>query len=167
MTPADWQQAERMAVAGSNLREVAERFGITHAAVRQRARREDWPTPLRLRKRRREALREEAREKALRDELLAPCRARLAAATDLQSFLAAFADYARIKLLPWLRSSEPPRSVREVKIYFDICRQASGLDGRRSQEDLRVVRPLGALTRGPLVIEAEVVPVDPLDGFVL
>lgn len=43
-----WQEARRAAEIGLSLREVAEDFGVSYDAVRQRALREDWLTVNRL-----------------------------------------------------------------------------------------------------------------------
>jgi len=48
LTDEQWQEARRCAEIGLTLKEVAEDFGVSYDAVRQRALREDWLTVNRL-----------------------------------------------------------------------------------------------------------------------
>ena len=65
--PIDWEEARRAAETGAPLRFVAEKFGASFDAVRQRSLREKWLIPSRV-----EALREKQRAAVLQMSKAAP-----------------------------------------------------------------------------------------------
>ncbi len=54
LTPEQWGQVERACVAGMTYAEASKVFQVTQEAIRQRAFREEWLTPIKIEKMRRE-----------------------------------------------------------------------------------------------------------------
>lgn len=54
LTPEQWEQVKQACIAGMSYRDAEKVFKVDYFAVKQRAWREEWPTPLKLEKMRRE-----------------------------------------------------------------------------------------------------------------
>ena len=54
LTPDQWEQVKQACIAGMSYRDAEKVFKVDYFAIKQRAWREEWPTPLKLEKMRRE-----------------------------------------------------------------------------------------------------------------
>lgn len=54
LTPEQWEQVKQACIAGMSYKDAEKVFKVDYFAIKQRAWREEWPTPLKLEKMRRE-----------------------------------------------------------------------------------------------------------------
>ena len=175
LTPDQWHEAEALAVQGVKLEEVARRFGIAVVTLRQRARKEDWATPGRLKWRQRmaeqgvvvaapQALTKVSKGSGPSAALMPHLKAlRAAAGVNPKAFQRALASCAEVLIAEGAPNIAPPRSAGELSKMNELYRKASGLDGGHSGR-VPFIRPMRSLPRTPQVVEAEVV-VDAVEEF--
>ena len=141
----DWTEVRRAAELGVPMREVGERFGIEHAAVRQRCKRENWLIPNKI-----EALREKQVQTRLSRTLSQPVTkpplnanesqqevtvtptAALVAAESLDSIGTQLRHVVASKALSALRKADlaslPIDTWQDAKIAAEVGLKAAGLD---------------------------------------
>ena len=173
MAKADWREAEAMAMRGTSLAEIARRFDIRHATVRQRASRCDWQTPDRIARKPRLAARlvkqgvipaapqtvTEATEPASKGEakgegLAALLEGLLTAADggDPVEFQQALQGLTRFVIAEGAANISAPRTLNELRTAVDVLVKAANLTRKESEKggaSLRVPRSIGRPTIKP------------------
>jgi hypothetical protein len=150
----DWESARRAAETGAPLRAVADSFGASFDAVRQRSLREKWLIPSRV-----ESLRREQRAH-MSQSVAAPPAGEVSSAT-----LAAMGQELKIttlsKALHAIKRADlaslPIDSWQDAKIAFDVGLKAAGLDQQAGPSVSVIVS--GTPDNAPLIeIDAAPVP---------
>ena len=167
--------------------EVAEAFGISVSAIHARSNSEQWPTPLRL-KRKKAALARDAKQEypdqVTKDSAQAPDQslstpesaqnthlAKLAqdlltvARAEPERFDQAAGEFAQAMVAAGLAQVPPPRTIGELTKWETLRRQYKGLDKKEQAGGLfDPVRPIRRTTGN--IVEAETPPPeDPMAGF--
>ena len=134
ITPDQWREAETLAVQGVKYKEIARRYGIAVGTLQAKARKEDWPTPGRIARKKRMAdqgvvqVAPETVTKASGGKVtpaaLVPFIEALRAAVHVgpQAFQTALANYAEALIAEGAPNISPPRSVGELGKLNDIYR---------------------------------------------
>ena len=170
MAKADWREAEAMAMRGTSLAEIARRFDIRHATVRQRASRCDWQTPDRIARKQRLAARlvkqgvipaspgtvTEAPEpspkgEAKGDGLASLWGALLSAAEggDPVEFQQALKGLTRSIIAKGASNISAPRTINELRTMVDVLAKAENLTRNapgQGRVSFRVPRSIGRPT---------------------
>ena len=156
------------------MKQLAEQYGVHYKTVQARAKREQWQTPGRVRREKREGaevtpnlgeakfLSTPYTENKNHSKNLTPAqsapnslkamKARLAASagTDPQAFQAALAGLAEDLIAEGMRDLEPPRTVSEAAKLNDLVRKARALDKGPGTESAHI-RPMRSLSRQPAI----------------
>lgn len=183
--PETWERIKAEACKGASYPALARLFGPSPQVIANRAKNEQWPTPLRLAKRRREngetgngdevALpkskvrrlsapvihnNHEKDEQLTKDSISRLHTALLALVESPPAdFQAAFAAVAQAAIAEGVRDVPAPRSIKELATWFDLWRKAAGLDAKAGAPgNAPLVNPLRTVSRrsGGAVVEAEV-----------
>lgn len=180
MTAADWREAEAMAMRGTTLAEIARRFGIRHATVRQRASRCDWQTPDRIARKQRMAARlakqglipaapqtvTEAPERPAEGEGLGPFAAELQAAAEGEprEFRDMLKRLARAAIAEGAAKLPAPRTLNDLRTLVDVLAKVENMDAKAPQQGVPRLHAPRSIGRVALrTVEAEVVKAEPAE----
>lgn len=115
----DWEEIEKLVIAGMSIPDAARKFGLKPNTVRVRAIRNNWPTPDAIAKRAKELTVPEKNDKVIQ-----------AAAEDWNAKGEAHRKVAFEIATESIKQfkAKPPKNFRELKAADDIARRAAGLD---------------------------------------